>query len=369
MKIICTTKPLIDAVALVGRNVRAKPPSDVLKCVKISAPAGGPLRIESHSGSAWASAEISAVDVQSPGELCVNADTFERMIGNCADDATITLSEESDRMVVAGDRTRSLLWTLAAKDFPSPLDIADNAASVTANAKELVMEIGRITPCIAKDTSQYAMKAVHFKCDKKLILAATDGNRLHESRTGFRCDTKASANIPPEPLSLFVHAAGSCDGDATLRIGVDSAEFAVPGFTVRTACVEGAFPPYEDVIPKPCGNAVECGKDDLLAACKIAASVVSVDGTSGIRWIVDNNELRLSRRAVETGEVNTRLDAKSFGDFPKEIGVRPRYMADAVQGTESASVRFECEKEGKPLVYRNGGFTAVVMPVALSSLG
>jgi len=129
--------------------------------------------------------------------------------------------------------------------------------------------------------------------------------------------------------------------------------------------VEGAFPPFEDVIPKDQDKKVSCDTASLLSAIRRAALLTNEE-SRGVRMAFADDKLTLTSRAPEMGEAEVELALDKYEGDPVEIGFNPGFIADALKVVDGGKVIVELKAPNKPGVLRTGpDFTYVLMPVNL----
>ncbi|VAX38778.1 DNA polymerase III beta subunit, partial [hydrothermal vent metagenome] len=131
--------------------------------------------------------------------------------------------------------------------------------------------------------------------------------------------------------------------------------------------VEGAFPPYEDVIPKDNDKTVHFDRDVLFSAVRRAALLTNEE-SRGVRlaFTASDKRLDISSRAPEMGEANIQVDLREYKGEDIEIGFNPGFITDALKVITDPDVIMELKKDNKPGLIRSGNdFMYVVMPVNL----
>ncbi len=140
-----------------------------------------------------------------------------------------------------------------------------------------------------------------------------------------------------------------------------------PRAVLSSALVEGAFPPYEDVIPKDQDKKITAGRDELAAAVR-EASILTNEESRGVKmaFSAKKKQLRLTSRAPETGESRDRRSLTAYEGEDLEISFNPQFIADALKTVDENEVIIELKAANKPGVMKAGAdFLYVVMPVNL----
>ena len=180
---------------------------------------------------------------------------------------------------------------------------------------------------------------------------------------------ETSCIVPSKALNLVNKLID--DPEAPVRIAVEENQilFAVgegaDAAVLSSNLVEGAFPPFEDVIPKDQDKRVHFDSHALASAIRRAALLTNEE-SKGVRMSFADKLLTLTSRAPEMGEAEVTLDVEKYDGDPLEIGFNPGYIVDALNVVDSPEVIVELKAPNKPGVIKTGkDFTYVIMPVNL----
>jgi DNA polymerase-3 subunit beta len=134
---------------------------------------------------------------------------------------------------------------------------------------------------------------------------------------------------------------------------------------LSTNLVEGAFPPFEDVVPKEQDKKVTFDAAILGSAVRRAALLTNEE-SKGVRLSFADDKLTLTSRAPEMGEATVEVKLDDYQGDPLEIGFNPSFITDALNVVNADTVVIELSSSNKPGVLRTGNdFTYVLMPVNL----
>lgn len=188
-----------------------------------------------------------------------------RLLARIAKDAaSIALEPDATGITIrADDLTARLSTVIPPEDFPDftfPAD-GDQISESTVTESDLHASLASVFPCISTEETRYYLNGIY--CHRPegttgLRMVATDGHRMALRDTGM--DWPHPAMILPtravqilrqltrkggnEPLRIAV--AGGNSGAARIRIMAD-------GWTLHAKTIDGTFPYYTRVIPKPEG--------------------------------------------------------------------------------------------------------------------
>lgn len=382
MKVICDRPALLEGVNLVSSVVAVRTPRPQLTCVKLTvAKAGGvgSVTLTATDGEISLRLTTTRVDVQKPGEVLIPADKLRQIVAAEDSESTLTIEGEETQLNIRGGDARFKVFGYPPADFPPIPDFPDKSAkgSFSLPAGELAALISRTLFAAARETSRYAINGVLMKRDgKKLELVATDGRRLALARgtvavSGESAKDSATCIVPSKALNLALKLIG--DPEQTVRVAITDNQimlaFGEEGDPTRSLLVsnlvEGAFPPYEDVIPKEQDKKATFEREALASGVRRAALLTSEE-TRGVRLTLDKQRLRLSSRAPEMGEAEIDVPVNGYDGDPIEIGFNPLFITEALRVIGDANVVVELKAPNKPGLIRSGAdFLYVVMPVNL----
>ncbi len=402
MKVVCDRAALMNAVNLVAAVAPSRTPSPALSHVKLTAgkgPHGGELVLAATDAETALSITLTSVDVAEPGTCAVLAEKLRGIVSAEEGEPTLTLESTGGVLHIKGVNAHFRVMTSPSTDFPPLPEFqqaiegkgSDAAKSVFAHpAGELTDLIGRTTFATARETSRYAINGVLLKRDgKKLEMVATDGRRLAVAKATLSASGKgsgaesASCIVPTKALSMIGKLTENPEDMVRVAIADSRIFFAfdgpaaggkkgegagTPRAVLSSTLVEGAFPPYEDVIPKDQDKKIVAGRDDLSSAVRKAA-VLTNEESRGVRlnFTSDTKRLKLSSRAPEMGEAEIEVGLSAYEGDDVEISFNPQFISDVLRVLGDDQVIVELKASNKPGLIRSkdNDFMYVVMPVNL----
>ncbi len=385
MKVICDRAALLDAVNLMASIAPARSPKPQLSCVHLCATKDGDAgRLTLTATDAEVSLRLTTlnVDVNKPGEALVNAQKLQQIVAAEDAEATLTIEVDGDQIEVRGADAKFRVFGFPPAEFPPApefLDADDPRAGkiFTVQAASLETLVGRTLFATARETSRYAINGVLLSLKgKKLELVATDGRRLALARghAEASADTEIACIIPSKAMQMASKLID--DPDENIRVAITdnqvifgfNADAGEPRAVLASALVEGAFPPYEDVIPTDQDKRAVFDAAALRSGVRRAALLTNEE-SRGVRMNFTNNDgnsLRVSSRAPEMGEAEIDVNVDSYDGDAIEIGFNPTFLIDALKVVDEPQVVIEMKAPNKPgLIKAGADFVYVVMPVSL----
>jgi DNA polymerase-3 subunit beta len=394
MKVICDRAALLAAINLVSGAVAARTPRLQLTCVKLVATKNGnvgELTLSATDAEIALKLTLSQVDVKEPGEVLVPADKIRQIVSAEENDGTLTLETERETLHIKGGDAHFRVFGYPPADFPPIPDFAEVVAGSTGTpkAKAVIYHpagslgelVSRTLFATARENTRFAYSGVLLKRDgKRLEFVATDGRRLALARAsiaGSEKDAKAvSCIVPTKALAMLQKLIGDAeeqiavaitDNQILFSMGTSPKDANVGRAVLVSNLVEGAFPPYEDAIPRDQDKKVTFDRDVLSSAVRRAA-VLTNEESRGVRLSFKGKEksLELSSRAPEMGEAEIKVDLAGYEGEDIEIGFNPAFIIDALKVITDPQVIMELKASSKPALMKSGqDFLYVVMPVNL----
>ena len=390
MKVIIDRAALLDAVNLVSGVVAARTPRPQLTCVKLTARKSGKvgdLTLAATDAEVSLRLTTTQVDVQEPGEALIPADKLRQIVSAEDAEPTLTLESEGSDCHIKGADARFKVLGYPPAEFPAIPEFdkpggaggKDGKAKPTLSVPAGVLNnmIGRTLFATARENSRYAINGVLLKRDgKKLEMVATDGRRLALCRQTVPAEKDAPAInviIPSKALQIVPRLIEDpeeivqitvTDNQVLFRVGPEGEGARA---VLASNLVEGAFPPYEEVVPKDQDKRITIDRDVLSSAVRRAALLTNEE-SRGVRMKFDakGKQVELTSRAPEMGEAQVEAPVTKYEGDDIEIGFNPAFLTDALKVIVDPEVIIELKAPNKPGLVRSGtDFLYVVMPVNL----
>ncbi len=360
----------MQAVNIVSSVVASRSPTPVLLCVKLTA-ADGRLTLAATDMEVGVRLTVDQVDVQQDGEALIPADKLTQIVRAC-EDPTFTIETEDHAVHIRAADSHFKVFGYDPKEAPPVRDFGDATVDCEVAADVLAKVTTRTLFAAAVEHSRYAINGVLFERDgKRLRLVATDGRRLAVATGSCKTAAEGSSSciVPTKALVLVNKLLD--DPDAPIRVAIEDNQilFAVgegaDAAVLSSNLVEGAFPPFDDVIPKDQDKKASFDAGALSSAIRRAALLTNEE-SKGVRLKFDKHQLTLTSRAPEMGEAEVQLGLDNYEGEPLEIGFNPGFITDALKVVDSGDVIIELKAPNKPGVLKTGNdFTYVLMPVNL----
>jgi len=338
MKVALEKTPLARAIAAASSVVAARTTLPVLSCFLLRFDKKNFL-LRATDLDLWV--DVSATHGGADGEcaVAIPAKTFGDVVRalpaeachlDVGGDADVTLASGSAVFKVRG---------MAPSDFPARPEPGKEGVAFSLPQAELRAMLHRTAFAVSRDESRYFLQGVLFRVDgKNLTLVATDGRRL--SKVARKLPLKgadASAIVPSKTVAILEKVLGD-EGEVEISLEGRQASFSVDGISILSRLIEGAFPNYEQVIPKSNQRVVRADRRELAESLTRVALMTS-DKTAAVRVKLAAGRLELSAASAE-GEAREELPVTYEGE-DLTVAFNPGFVVDFLRATDAAEVEIK----------------------------
>jgi len=361
---------LATGVLTVARAIASRSPNSPYTGVLVSAEAGQ-LRLTATDGEMRIEHWIEA-NIREEGALVLPGRQFPDILRR-ARSATVRIETDTaaSTATLSWERSETVLHGRPAGDFPIE-DAAAAGAPVELDALALGALLRQTSFAASEEESRPVLTGVLFMlADGAATAVATDGFRLAFSSApcpglgGGAVRVVIPRRALAEVTRLLDDAPG---GHASLAIGERRAVFQVGATVLRTSLIEGQFPNYEQVLPPSYSTRVEVARDELHAACDLAATLLR-DGQGAVTLSIAPGVVAVSARSPEVGHVRQEVVADVSGGA-LDVAFNPRYLMDGLRATESDRVVLETTGPLSPAritTAGGGSFFYILLPLRPAS--
>jgi DNA polymerase-3 subunit beta len=272
----------------------------------------------------------------------------------------VTISFDGPQAELRAGRSSFKLSSQDVADYPHVPTFAQAAVSV--DASEFATLVRRSVFAVASEQGRYAIDGVAVSVNEGVIeLAGTDGNRLAVARgSALGGGSIPQVIVPTKVLSTIRKL---CESEEKIEFAVDGGLLMARAGAVVVAgsLIDGAFPRYTDMLPKPSTKVLRVSAAALAAGLRQAEHLTAED-SKAVTFTVAEGVLRLQARSAAVGEASIEIPAEYPGEA-LTTAFRARFILEAMSELEGDELLIEIEGAGRPAVIRAEGFAYVVAPV------
>jgi DNA polymerase-3 subunit beta len=315
-----------------------------------------------------AQTDVDKLDV--PGEITVPGRKLLDITRALAEGAKLTLQLEGDRLVLKSGRSRFVLSTLPAADFPL-VEKVDATSRLKLPQADIARLLEKTQFSMAQQDVRYYLNGLLLETSKKRVRAvATDGHRLALCDINIENqDVTAGQVIIPRKGVMELQRLLGGGSEVELAIGANHVRAQVDTIRFTSKLIDGRFPDYERVIPKANAATLKADRETLRHALQRAA-ILSNEKYRGIRLELAKDALKIQANNPDQEEARDEVEV-GYGGDAMEIGFNVTYLLDALAAVDGDAVEIDFVDANSSCLIRSGradkGDTTkyVVMPMRL----
>ena len=285
-----------------------------------------------------------SVPLSEPAEAGAITVAARKLLDICRalpEDAVLQFVLEGDHLVLRSGKSRFMLTTLPAGDFPNVEDGPFTTEFTISQAKFKKL-LGKTYFAMGQQDVRHYLNGALFDINQGVMKCiATDGHRLAFSSVS---DVKSgNANLKvilprKSVLELMRLLDVSCDNEVQVCLGDNHFRVISADFTFTSKLINAQYPDYDKLIPRSMQNTAIASRE-MLKQALTRASILSNEKFRGIRLHLDNDLLRIVANNPEQEEAEEliHLDYKGNG---LEIGFNAAYLLDVVSTIASENIRW-----------------------------
>lgn len=312
-------------------------------------------------------AEAAAEKIDVPGEITVPGRKLLDIARALPEGVKVGLQLEGDRLVIKAGRSRFVLSTLPAAEFPV-VDGIEASNRLKLPQKEVARLFDKTQFSMAQQDVRYYLNGLLLETSKKRLRAvATDGHRLALCEISIENQEVASGQvIVPRKGVIELHRLLGGSEAVELTIGSNHVRAVLDGIRFTSKLIDGRFPDYERVIPSTGAATLKADRETLRGALQRAA-ILSNEKYRGVRLEIGKDLLKIQANNPDQEEAQDEIEVEYSG-AAIEIGFNVTYLLDALAVVDGDEVEIDfVDASSSCLIRSSKGSHAkfVVMPMRL----
>ena len=306
--------------------------------------------------------------IDEPGAITISGKKLFEIVRSLSVGKDVVFKEGEDQMMeITSGMSEFKVLCLPKEDYPQVPEpkFEKNIVLPLEKIKEM---IECVYCAITQEQRYYLNGALMILQDNSVEMVSTDGHRLAYTKMdeeGLTIGDEIRGIISKKTLSELRKFENE-----SLEFDLDDNNlfFKVDNRTLMSRVIEGKFPNYEAVIPKENPNSLVLPREEILDAIR-RVSLLSTERSRGIRFSLEQDQLRLFSSNPEIGEARDKLEIDYKGD-KIEIGFNAQYIMDFLTTAKSDNVRFELSDENGAVLMKPEGdeeiaYSYVLMPMKI----
>ena len=283
------------------------------------------------------------------------------------DDDQVQMELVGDQVVISSGRSRFTLLTFPVSEFPRATPPENIGTYLPAT---IVLDaIRQVAIAASGDNARPLLTGVLLtRAEDNLRAVATDSYRLSLRDLGVGALSKEDdILVPARALNELRRLKIADEEEIGVALGSHGVTFTVGTVSIFTRLLDGEYPKYQSLIPTSCAAKITLDKEAFLGALR-RVKIMVTDTTTPLRLSIQDNEVALSVKCPEVGEVTEILNGTLEG-AEIEIGFNVNYLIDGVEGVVEDEIVLEATDPSKPAVIHGAGneeYKYLIMPIRTS---
>ncbi len=252
--------------------------------------------------------------------------------------SNLEVQVEKDQIILKSGKSRFTLATLPAKDFPST-EIKESNNELQIDQLDLKELLEETQFAMAQQDVRYYLNGLLLEVStNKLKAVATDGHRLalKELDVEHKIKEKLQVIVPRKGVLELSRLLSVKKEPVIIKFSKNHIRVQIGQMQFTSKLIDGKFPDYERVIPKPAEKKI-LAKKDLLKQSLGRASILSNEKYRGVRIILQENSIKATAHNPEHEEAEEEIEVSYNGD-EMEIGFNVTYLLDAINAIKTENV-------------------------------
>ena len=200
--------------------------------------------------------------------------------------------------------------------------------------------------------------------DGVVTMVSTNGHRLAKAKSSTDIEGNYEVLIPRKGLLELLRIIPSGEETVATNVEKDKISFIHENIYFSIRLIDGKFPDYERIIPKPSGHNMVISRLDFLDACKRTSLFADIK-THTISLLFDQGYLKVQSNTPEYGEASDQIAIDYQGDEVK-LHMNVFYLLEMLRVFDSDDIMVRFDKDG-PVVFEpiDGEYMALIMPMLI----
>ncbi len=313
--------------------------------------------------------------INEPGAVTFSARKLFEILKEIRDpEVVLTVSDNSWVTIKAG-RSEFRVVGLPSQDYPS-LPAIERDGLIPLPSSGLLDLIRRTIFAVGDNDTRYVLNGLLItvvgggSTKATIRLVGTDGHRLAMAEEEVTVDqsalpaTETKVIIPKKAATEIKRLLEEDDSEPLIGFTKNMLIFRKSGLVLTSRVMEGAYPNYQQVVPKSGQKKVKVNREELEGALR-RVSLLSRDKSYAIKLSCTTDHIHLSSSNPDLGEANEEMSAHYQGE-EFSTGFNARYLLDVLGAIDGEFLTLQMETPLSPCLiqeHENPKFKAVVMPV------
>ncbi|OGD57080.1 DNA polymerase III subunit beta [Candidatus Berkelbacteria bacterium RBG_13_40_8] len=366
MKVSCTQENLQKGLSIVSRSVGIRTTLPVLNNILLKTEKGR-LKISATDLevgiSTWVGAKVDREGaITCPSKLLLD-------YINTNNDKKINLELKELNLHLESEHYKANIKGIDASEFPLIPEVK-KTQELEVLTQDLANAISKTVIASALDESRPVLAGVFVEASNdKMKMVATDSYRLAEQKINLtkKADTKTSFILPQRTMIEVARILDLGAEKVKIYPSENQAEFVLGETILVSRLIEGAFPDYEQIIPKNITTKMQANSSEFAIALKMA-SLFARESANNIKLkIAPPDKVSVLAVSPHVGDNVSEVKGTISGNA-LEIAFNAKFILDVLSVIGSEEVSLELSGNLAPGILRgktNPNYLYVIMPLRI----
>lgn len=362
MKFKIAKNELLSAIQTVQNVVSSKMTLPILSNILIDAHKSK-LKMNATDLDIGISCELP-VEISEEGAITIPAKRFSDIIKEMPIGDISVHAKKNNQIDIEGEGCRFKLIGLPQEEFPKFPEFKDKEV-IRINQKLLKNMFGLTAFAVSHEESRYVLNGVFMEVSGDIIrLVATDGRRLAKIEKKLDVPVKKDITviIPIKAVQEVVRNLKD-EGDVSFIVGMNQVLFDIGGVLIATRTIEGEFPNYNQVIPKPIKTRISMNTQEFLSSIR-RANLLATPDFQAVKFEVFADKMVVSKTTPDVGESREEIPVE-YGGPEMIVGFNPHFLIDFLKNIEQDRIEMELLGPDKPAVMRLDDYLYLALPMRI----
>lgn len=249
-------------------------------------------------------------------------------------------------------------------DFPASPKLAGDWTTVDGAALAAVLRGGLVAAC--QEETRWHLCGVMVEASGGTISGrSTDGHRAHVVRRQLGADLPPGI-IPSRGCERLIALIGDAES-VEIACSDKYRHVRAGGSVLSVKIIEGAFPPFDQIIPAVTGPGVVMDRAEIMAAMRRAS--LATDAMHGVVFRRRGTELAIEAQRKGDGFAAEEVHSVEVDGAEFAVCANPKYVSDAAKVLQADQVAMHFTGDLAPVAFTDAGGSVttgdvvVIMPM------
>ncbi|MCB9758115.1 MAG: DNA polymerase III subunit beta [Candidatus Omnitrophica bacterium] len=362
MKIKLEKEQMVGGIQIVQNIVSSKATLPILSNMLLEV-RGNKVNLNTTDLDIGISCEIP-VEIIEEGAITIPAKRFSDIVRELPSGEIIISTKKNNQVDIEGNKCRFKLSGLPKEEFPKFPEFKDK--EVIKIGQSILKEMIRLTSfAVSHEESRYVLNGILLEISGEIVrMVATDGRRLAKIERKLENAIKKDISvIVPLKAIQEIFRNLTDEGNVSFIATTNQVLFDINGILIASRIIEGEFPNYSQVIPKPATPKIKINTSAFLSAIR-RANLLSTPDFQAIKFEVFVDKLVISKTTPDVGESREEVAAE-YGGKEMIVGFNPQYLIDMLKNISVENIELELSGADKAGVIRLGEYLYLVLPMRI----